>query len=145
MTMEAMLKDNNTLYLSGSDTEIYGNYLKKTSWGMVPSSLGEDELPLVEHFKLISESLKAGQTLQMYCGDLSHMYTIMLGHVVGEGPYGEQDCLDDVIVTYDNNPLGALMSLEQAILEQREFDKNKELKKAYRLYGSDKYQFYNNV
>lgn len=69
----------------------------------------------------------------------------MLGYVFGEDQYSEQDCLNGVIVTYDNNPVGALMALEQAILEQREFDKSKELKKAYRLYGNDKYQFYSNV
>lgn len=140
MTMEEKLRDNYTLYLSRDVNGEKGCYLRKIERGMEPASLNGDEFLVLSKFPLINEALKNGKLLQMYQGDLSHMFTVMMGNSTYEGPYAEVECLGNTIVAYANSPILALMELDSLIENTKEDEKISQ--KAYRLYGSDKYQFY---
>lgn len=138
--MEERLKAGYTMYFSyNRDGNIQGGCLKKTDRGMHPIELIGEEQNFIQAFPHIVKSLENNNILQMYSSK-NGMTTIMLGHKTLEGPYGEQECLEDTIVTYSSSPICALMELNNNLDSRKE--KPLEYKKAYRLYGSDKYQFY---
>lgn len=121
------LNNGYTLYFSyDRDENARAGYLKKTDYGMIPSALtGEAEFPYV------LDLVKQGRTLQLCLSDVGFMFTAMLGNAILEGPYGEEECLDQTIVVSDSNIM--------LVLENRE---HVSYQKAYRLYGSDKYRVY---
>lgn len=138
--MDEKLHLGYTLYLScDGEKNVKGGYLKKMENGLCPSPLIGSEIALVSSFSNVLASLEEGNTLQIYCSG-SGMTTAMLGCATFEGPYGESECLDQTILAYHSGSISTLMELD-TILGNRE-KKSVEYKKAYRLYGSDKYLFY---
>lgn len=138
--MEERLKAGYTMYFSYmQDGTIKGGYLKKTDRGMHPIDLFGKEQNFIQAFPHIVQSLEDNHLLQIYSNQ-NGMTTIMLGHQMFEGPYGEQECLVDTIVTYSSSLIGAFIELNNDLYSREE--KPLEYKKAYRFYGSDKYQFY---
>lgn len=138
--MDEKLQLGYTLYLScDGENNIKGGYLKKIDAGLCPSPLLGSEIELVSNFSNVLSSLKEGNTLQIYCSG-SGMTTAMLGCAMFEGAYGESECLDQTILAYHSGSISTLMELD-AILGNKD-KKTIEYRKAYRLYGSDRYMFY---
>ena len=126
------LNNGYTLYFSyDRDENARAGYLKKTDYGMIPSALTGEEEPFIEEFPYVLDLVKQGRTLQLCLSDVGFMFTAMLGNEILEGPYGEEECLDQTIVVSDSNIM--------LVLENRE---HVSYQKAYRLYGSDKYRVY---
>lgn len=138
--MDEKLKEGYTLYLSfDSEKNVKGGYLRRVEDGLWSCPLVGNEVVLVDNFPNILTSLEEGRTLQMYRSGYD-MITAMLGRVTFEGPYGEIKCLDQAFLAYHSGSIPTLMELD-AILEKNK-ENPMEYKKAYRLYGSDKYLFY---
>lgn len=130
-----------TLYFGyDRDGKVQGGYLKMVDHYMQPNSLQGDEEVFVEMFPHILDSLRNGKKLQMHYGNGSYMYTAMLGDEILEGPYGEDKCLDQVVVAYDSHAILTLKALDNVLKDSME--RPVVFQKAYRFYGSDKYQFY---
>ena len=126
------LNNGYTLYFSyDRDENARAGYLKKTDYGMIPSALTGEEDLFIEKFPYVLDLVKQGRTLQLCLSDVGFMFTAMLGNAILEGPYGEEECLDQTIVVSDSNIM--------LVLENRE---HVSYQKAYRLYGSDKYRVY---
>ncbi len=138
--MDEKLNCGYTLYLSCDlEKNIRGGYLKKTENGLCPSPLIGNEEILIGNFSNILASLESGNTLQMYCSG-SGMTTAMLGVITFEGPYGEDECLEQTLLAYHSGSISTLMELDTILGDSK--NKPVEYRKAYRLYGSDKYLFY---
>lgn len=138
--MEEMLFNGYTLYLSYKNNDVVLGYLRSGKDGLEAISEGAGDTLL--GFPNILKNLQDGKLLQMYFGDICHRFTVMLGSDGYEGPYGEDKYLEDVLVTFDTSPILALLKLENVLSVNSTKDEDKVLRKAYRLYGSDKYQFY---
>lgn len=140
-SMINQLNEGYTLYFGyDRDGKVQGGYLKKVDRYMQPSSLQGDEESFIEMFPHILDSLRNGKMLQMYYGDGPYMYTAMLGDKILEGPYGEDECLDQVVVANDFHAILTLRELDNIL--ENSMERPVVYQKAYRLYGSDKYQFY---
>lgn len=135
--LEEKLRDGYTLYYSFNDGNLRGGYLKKTDRGLCPLTLGDDEKMLIGEFPNILESLANGNTLQICRSDIGYMFNVMLGKVTREGPYGENDCLYDVVTTYGVSPFSALNDVDNLL--EKSNKKEIQYQKAYRLYGQDRY------
>lgn len=133
------LNDGYTLYFGYDiDGMVEGGYLKKVDYYIHPTCLQGDEEAFIEMFPNIFDSLQKGQKLQMYYGEHPYMYTAMLGDKKLEGPYGEEKCLDQVVVAYDSHVVLTLRELDNILKHSTK--KDIIYQKAYRFYGSDKYQ-----
>lgn len=139
--MHEKLNDGYTLYFSyDREGKVRGGYLKKTDQGLCPSGLEIEEEMFLNAFPTVLDLLKSGKTLQMCRGEIGYMFIAMLGKESYEGPYAETECFDQVIVAYHSSPFLALHELECALVNSNELGKGFEYKKAYRFYGSDKYE-----
>ena len=126
-----------TLYFGyDRDGKVQGGYLKMVDHYMQPNSLQGDEEDLIEMFPHILDSLRNGKTLQMYYS--RDMYIAMLGDEILEGPYGEDKCLNQVVVANDFHAILTLKALDNVLKDSME--RPIVFQKAYRFYGSDKYQ-----
>lgn len=139
LTMEERLRDGYIFYCSSNGGNVKGSYIKKTDSGLCYLEPCGDENILINSFSNISKDLNSGNILQIYMGDACYMFTVMIGRPVGDGPYGENECLSDVVVTYGDSPIVALNEINRLLGENNK--KCLQLKKAHRLYGQDKYQF----
>ncbi len=120
-----------------SKDDIYGGYMRKNKDGFTYYSLTGEEGTLIGNFPNVFTSLQEGLTLQAYhC--TSGMTTVMLGK--REEGHGEFECLDQTVLAYRHDLVSALMELD-SVLENRH-EKPIEYRKAYRLWDSDRYQFY---
>lgn len=138
-SMINQLNEGYTLYFGyDRDGQMQGGYLKRVGRYMQPNSLQGDEEVFIEMFPHILDSLRNGKTLQMYYGDGSYMYTAMLGDKILEGPYGGDECLDQVVVANDFHAILTLKALDNVLKDSME--RPIVFQKAYRFYGSDKYQ-----
>ena len=134
--MIEQLNDGYTLYFGyDRDGKVQGGYLKKVDRYMQPNSLQGDEEAFIEMFPYVLDSLRNGKRLQMYYGN---GYTAMLGDEILEGPYGEEQCLDQVVVAYESHAILTLKVLDNILKDS--MMRPVVFQKAYRIYGSDKYQ-----
>lgn len=134
--MIEQLNDGYTLYFGyDRDGKVQGGYLKKVDRYMQPNSLQGDEEAFIEMFPYVLDSLRNGKRLQMYYGN---GYTAMLGDEILEGPYGEEECLDQVVVAYESHAILTLKVLDNILKDS--MMRPVVFQKAYRIYGSDKYQ-----
>lgn len=134
--MIEQLNDGYTLYFGyDRDGKVQGGYLKKVDRYMQPNSLQGDEEAFIEMFPYVLDSLRNGKKLQMYYGK---GYTAMLGDEILEGPYGEEECLDQVVVAYESHAILTLKVLDNILKDS--MMRPVVFQKAYRIYGSDKYQ-----
>ena len=131
-----------TLYLSCDQKKnIIGGYLKRIRDGLVSDSLSGSEELLINSFSNVVSSLESGNTLQMYADGFS--IVSMLGRKTFDGPYGENECLENILLVNNSGFLSCLIELD-SILE-RSKEKPIVYKKAYRLYGNDKYLLEENL
>ena len=136
-SMINQLNEGYTLYFGyDRDGQMQGGYLKKVDRYMQPNSLQGDEEAFIEMFPHILDSLRNGKTLQMYYS--RDMYIAMLGEEILEGPYGEDKCLNQVVVAYESHAILTLKALDNVLKDSMESPIV--FQKAYRFYGSDKYQ-----
>ena len=135
-SMINQLNDGYILYFGyDRDGKVQGGYLKKVGRYMQPNSLQGDEENFIEMFPYVLDSLRNGKKLQMYYGN---GYTAMLGDEILEGPYGEEQCLDQVVVANDFHAILTLKALDNVLKDS--MMRPVVFQKAYRIYGSDKYQ-----
>lgn len=135
-SMINQLNDGYILYFGyDRDGKVQGGYLKKVGRYMQPNSLQGDEENFIEMFPYVLDSLRNGKKLQMYYGN---GYTAMLGDEILEGPYGEEQCLDQVVVAYESHAILTLKVLDNILKDS--MMRPVVFQKAYRIYGSDKYQ-----
>ena len=138
-SMIDQINEGYTLYFGyDRDGKMQGGYLKRVGRYMQPNSLQGDEEDFIEMFPHILDSLRNGKTLQMYYS--RDMYIAMLGEEILEGPYGEDKCLNQVVVANDFHAILTLKALDNVLKDSME--RPVVFQKAYRFYGSDKYQFY---
>lgn len=140
MLEERLLKGYTFYFSYDRKDNVRGGYLKKIDRGLCPLELDGDEEILIQQFSNVFNSLQQGKTLQMYRGDISHMFIAMLGDIIREGPYGENECFSDIVVGFHNSPVLAIGEVEKILENSKE--KVVVYKKAYRLYGNDKYMIY---
>ena len=136
-SMIDQLNEGYTLYFGyDMDGKMQGGYLKSVDRYMQPNSLQGDEEAFIEMFPHILDSLRNGKTLQMYYS--RNMYIAMLGEKILEGPYGEDKCLNQVVVANDFHAILTLKALDNVLKDSME--RPIVFQKAYRFCGSDKYQ-----
>ena len=136
-SMIDQINEGYTLYFGyDRDGKMQGGYLKRVGRYMQPNSLQGDEEDFIEMFPHILDSLRNGKTLQMYYS--RNMYIAMLGEKILEGPYGEDKCLNQVVVANDFHAILTLKALDNVLKDSME--RPIVFQKAYRFYGSDKYQ-----
>ena len=136
-SMIDQINEGYTLYFGyDRDGKMQGGYLKRVGRYMQPNSLQGDEEDFIEMFPHILDSLRNGKTLQMYYS--RNMYIAMLGEEILEGPYGEDKCLNQVVVANDFHAILTLKALDNVLKDSME--RPIVFQKAYRFYGSDKYQ-----
>ena len=134
--MEEILKAGYTLTLSGEYGNISGGYLKKTSQGIHPIwRFPEEEVKIVESFSNVFSILCDSKILQLYYTDGS--VVAMIGEKHFELPYAEREYLAVEGVSYGNSVISALGYLNSQLVEK---EGTNQYVKAYKFYGSDKYQ-----
>lgn len=134
--MEEILRAGYTLTLSGEYGSISGGYLKKTSQGIQPIWRSpEEEVKIVESFSNVFSALCDSKILQLYYSDGS--IVAMIGEKHFELPYAEREYLAVEGVSYGNSVISALGYLNSQLVEK---EGTNQYVKAYRFYGSDKYQ-----
>lgn len=134
--LDNKLHSGYTLYLSCDQKKnIVGGYLKRIRDGLVTDSLSGNEELLVNRFSNVMSSLEEGNTLQMYANGFS--IVLMLGRKIFEGPYGEDECLENILLVNNSGFLSCLIELDSVLEKSKE--KSFVYRKAYRLYGNDKY------
>lgn len=140
--LDSKLHDGYTLYLScDKEKNIVGGYLKRTNSGLLSDSLIGNEELLVNSFSNVMSSLEEGNTLQMYSDGFSIIS--MLGRKIFEGPYGEDEYLDNILLVNNSGFLVSLIELDRVLENIKE--KSIVYRKAYRLYGNDKYLLEENL
>ena len=85
--------------------------------------------------------LNAGNTLQIYSDGFN--VVTMLGRKIYEGPYGENECLDNILLINNSGVFACLIELDDFL--ERNKDKPIVYRKAYRLYGNDRYLLEGNL
>ena len=86
-------------------------------------------------------SLEDGNTLQMYSDGFSIIS--MFGRKIFEGPYGEDECLDNILLVNNSGFLVILIEIDRVLENIKE--RPIVYRKAYRLYGNDKYLLEDNL
>ena len=135
--MKEILEAGYTLTLREERENISGGYLKVTSQGMRPIwQFPEEEIRLIKSFPNVFSALNKNKILQLYysCGN----YVAMIGERRFELPYAEQEYLEVEGISRNETLVLALADLDSQLIKEN--TKPKQYVKAYKLYGSDKYQ-----
>lgn len=135
--MEEIFKAGYTLTLRGKHEDISGGYLKATSQGMKPIwQFPEEEVRLVKSFPNVFFALSESMVLQLYysCG----VYVAMIGKRAFELSYAEQEYLEVEGISQNESLVLALADLDSQLIKEK--TEAKQYAKAYKFYGSDKYQ-----
>ncbi len=135
--MKEILKAGYTLTFGGECENISGGYLKATPQGMKPIwQFPEEEIRLIKSFPNVFSTLRENRILQLYysCGN----YVAMIGEKHFELPYAEQEYLEVEGISRNETPVLALADLDSQLIKENA--KPKQYVKAYKFYGSDKYQ-----
>lgn len=134
--LDSKLHAGYTLYLScDKEKNVVGGYLKRIGDGLVSKSLIGNEELIINSFSNVMSCLENGNILQMYADGFS--IVSMLGRKIYEGPYGENECLDNILLINNSGVFACLTELDDFL--ERNKDKPIVYRKAYRLYGNDKY------
>ena len=138
--MEERLKEGFTLIMSGEYEGISGGYLKRgnNGMGMIPASLIGDEEKALEAFPLVLETIKNRKILQLYSS--GNDVVAMIGSRHYDGPYNESEYLEVKNFAKDDNLICVLSELNSQLSKNEEKENVKTYRKAYKLYGSDKYK-----
>ena len=95
----------------------------------------EEEVRIVESFSNVFAALCDSKILQLYYSDGS--IVAMIGEKHFELPYAEREYLAVEGVSYGNSVISALGYLNSQLVEK---EGTNQYVKAYKFYGSDKYQ-----
>ena len=136
--MEERLKMGFTLVFNGEYDNISGGYLKKGERGMIPMPLRGDEVDTLELFPSVLDTLLEGKILQLYSYDDDII--AMIGSRCYEGPYAEKEYLNVENNVKNSSVISALKELNLQLSESDVKEDVKTYRKAYKLYGSDKYK-----
>ena len=143
--MEERLKEGFTLIMSGEYGRISGGYLKKGDKGMVPAAFIGSEVETLESFPSVLETLNNEKILQLY--SIDDDVVACIGTRQYEALYAEKEYLDIQAQAREDSVLCVLekLNLELSNHEEKEEQKTfKRTRKAYKLYGSDKYKLEEN-
>lgn len=116
------------------DDRIRGGYLKTIKRRMIPCELCGDEILFVSKFPHILEKITQACILQIYKS--SEGYVSMIGNTKYEGPYAEEEYLDILSSSINDNLTIGLNELNENLGNQEKLSHQK----IYRMYGSDKYK-----
>lgn len=138
--MEERLREGFTLIMSGEYDSISGGYLRKgeNGIGMIPACLIGNEVKTLEAFPLVLETIKNRKILQLY--SLGNDVVAMIGSRHYDGPYNESEYLEVKNFAKDNELICVLSELNSQLSKNEEKEDAKTYRKAYKLYGSDKYK-----
>ena len=138
--MEERLREGFTLIMSGEYEGISGGYLKRgnNGIGMIPACLVGDEEKVLEAFPKILETIRSSKILQLYSS--GNDVVGMIGSRHYEGPYAEKEYLEVLNGVQDNSVIGVLTELDLQLSKSDKKENVKTYRKAYKLYGSDKYK-----
>ncbi len=138
--MEERLKEGFTLIMSGEYGNISGGYLKRgnNGIGMIPACLIGDEEKALEDFPKVLETIRNSKILQLYSS--GNDVVGMIGSRHYEGPYAEKEYLEVLNGAQDKSVIGVLTELDAQLSKSTEKENVKTYRKAYKLYGSDKYK-----
>lgn len=138
--MREILDAGYTLTLRGQHNDILGGYLKVTSQGMNPIwQFPEEEIRIVKSFSNVFSTLNENRILQLYysCGN----YVAIIGKKCFESPYADNEYLEVEGISKSETPVLALADLDSQLIKEN--IKSNQYVKAYKFYGSDKYQIEN--
>lgn len=135
--MQKIIDNGFTLYVRKGENGFVGTGLRNLGRGagMEPIEVKQENLSRLEELPSITKRLESGDMLQMY--HYGFCYFLSLGKTCKEGPNGEKDCFDVMCEGIDFTLNDALINLEE---RASNLEEDLPLKKAYRLYGSDKYE-----
>ncbi len=136
--MEERLREGFTLIMSGEYDSISGGYLKKGKDGMIPTCLIGNEVKTLEEFPLVLETIENRKILQLYSS--GNDVVAMIGSRHYDGPYNESEYLEVKNFAKDDNLICVLSELNSQLSKNEEKEDAKTYRKAYKLYGSDKYK-----
>lgn len=136
--MEERLKMGFTLIMSGEYGNISGGYLKKGKDGMIPACLIGNEIKVLETFPLVLETIENRKILQLYSS--GNDVFAMIGSRHYDGPYNESEYLEVENFIKDNDLICVLSELNSQLSKRDEKEDAKTYRKAYKLYGGDKYK-----
>lgn len=138
--MEELLKEGFTLIMSGEYDSISSGYLRRgnNGIGVSPTCLIGDEEKILEAFPKILETIKDSKILQLYSS--GNDIVAMIGSRHYEGPYAEKEYLEVLNGAQDKSVIGVLTELDAQLSKSTEKENVKTYRKAYKLYGSDKYK-----
>ena len=123
-----------TLILSGEYGNISGGYLKATEDGVYPSCLEGNEIGfLSKYFSNVLDNIKDEKILQLY--SVNNGIVVMLG----ERCYDKDADMEYLNVLETSFGIDVVSSLDE-LNKKLENKKDKVYRKAYKLYGSDKYK-----
>lgn len=123
-----------TLILSGEYGNISGGYLKATEDGVYPSCLEGNEIGfLSKYFSNVLDNIKDEKILQLY--SVNNGIVGMLG----ERCYDKDADMEYLNVLETSFGIDVVSSLDE-LNKKLENKKDKVYRKAYKLYGSDKYK-----
>ena len=124
--------------MSGEYDSISGGYLRKGKDGMIPTCLIGNEVKILEEFPLVLETIKNRKILQLYSS--GNDVVAMIGSRHYDGPYNESEYLEVKNFAKDDNLICVLSELNSQLSKNEEKEDAKTYRKAYKLYGSDKYK-----
>lgn len=138
--MEERLREGFTLIMSGEYDSISGGYLRKgeNGIGMIPACLIGNEVKTLEAFPLVLETIKNRKILQLYSS--GNDVVAMIGSRHYDGPYNESEYLEVKNFAKDDSLICVLSELNSQLSKNEEKEDAKTYRKAYKLYGSDKYK-----
>ena len=123
-----------TLILSGEYGNISGGYLKATEDGVYPSCLEGNEIGfLSKYFSNVLDNIKDEKILQLY--SVNNGIVGMLG----ERCYDKDADMEYLNVLETSFGIDVVSNLDE-LNKKLENKKDKVYRKAYKLYGSDKYK-----
>ncbi len=135
--MKEILNNGYTLTVRGECGNILGGYLKSTSQGIKPIwQFPEEDVRIITSFPNIFSTLNDSGILQLYYSYGN--YVAMIGKKCFESPYAEQEYLEVEGISQNVSLVLALADLDSQLIKEN--IKEKEYVKAYKFYGSDKYQ-----
>ena len=139
--MENIIDNNFTVYVHHSGEKgLTGCALRKKlvgSRGIQTIELQTEELNVLTGLPATMQLLEEGNTLQIY--RYGGQYSFQMGKTVSAMPPEEIESFDIITEATSSEFYGALVELEEQASKLDNDTKKEPLKKAYRLYGSDKY------
>lgn len=140
--MRDLLNKGYTIFISEENGKINGIALKKldNGNGIITQELDGDRIKVLGELPSLGKKLEDGEKLQIYKSyeETGIRYKAQLGKYTKEGPYCEEDCLRVSAEVEDEEFLGAIILLNEAI-KQAEGNDNSP-KKLVRRYGEVTYK-----